>query len=365
MNHGRRSHLLLAAIAVLALGGCSSSPRVLGERSSSSKAPVNVPGTVGYLYTSSSGINFFQWQTDASGAIQGTQMSASIYGDAPSEQVSTNRSDISGQVNDSSVTLDIGFHTDQGVLSAGTLSLNVVQQDGSIQPIVYRRASDADYNAALAKLNSAVQQTNNQQSQADNRAAAEQQVAKDYQAIGSDETNVKSDLSSLKDTVSSTATDVGTVHSDERNVLSESGNGTDNGTVCGDAASVSGDAASVSGDASSLSGDLSSFTSDLTSLDSDARSLSTDLAALLKIEPGYTGGGNEPSPSTAREAVSGASSAASADVQSANGDIDKENSYVSTAYGYAADAEKAGNCGELPSPPSPISHVSASGSQQS
>lgn len=66
-----------------------------------------------------------------------------------------------------------------------------------------------------------------------------------------------------------------------------------------------------------------------------------------------------------RQTWSGAGSAASQAAQTANGDIDQENSYVSTAFGYAADAVNAGHCGNPPSPPSPISHVSASGSQSS
>jgi len=359
MNRSRWTRLALAAATPLALAGCSSSPRIWVAPSNSPQTPVSVPGMVGYLNTGSSGIDYLQWQTGSGGSIQGTELDASASGDIPNEQVSVSRGSFEGQTNGQAVTISTGIQTQQGTLSGGILTLNVVQPDGTIESVVYHRASDADYNSVLGKFKTSVQQANARQSLANDQADAERKVAEDYQAVLSDESSLKGDVSSLQGDVASTGTDLSSEHSDERNVLTEAHNGTDNSSVCGDASSVGGDASSVAGDASGISGDLQGVSNDLSTLHSDASTLTADLTSLLRIEPDYTGQEGEPSPSTVRQVGVGAASAASKNVQSANGDIDQENSDVATAYGYATDASAAGGCDLPPASPAPIKHISS------
>ncbi|WBO66293.1 hypothetical protein [Streptomyces camelliae] len=303
--------------------------------------------------------DYLEWQSDAMGTFQGTGLDATVTGSVPNEQVSISRSNFDGRLNASTVTLSYMGNSAHGVLSGDTLTINVVTRDGTIRPLTYHRASDGEYNVALAKLKGSVSQANAQENLAESQAGAVQTVAKDYQAVSADESSLGSDLTNLGNDVTSAETDLTSEHTDEQNVLTEARSGTDNSSVCGDASGVSGDASGVSGDASSFSGDLQGITTDLSTLHDEATKLSSDLQALLKVEPSYAGDGSNPSPSDVQRAVFGASSAASEDVKGANHDIDQENATVETAYGYAADASKAGNCDVAADGPTPIGHISS------
>lgn len=120
-------------------------------------SPVEVPGTSGYLITEPGAITYLQWHPDGSPHFSGTSINAAASGTPPDETVSTSTTPIDGQINGTALTLNINQHTDEGVLSGGTLTLNVIQQDGSIRAYTYRRASAADYNSALAQLQQTVQ----------------------------------------------------------------------------------------------------------------------------------------------------------------------------------------------------------------
>lgn len=122
-----------------------------------SSDPANVPGVVGYLFADPASVTFLQWRADSTGNLQGTENSASATGTPPDASVRTGTTSFSGRTNGTSVTLDVGLHTDQGVLSGTNLTLNVIQTDGSIRPIAYRQATPSDYNQALAALNATVQ----------------------------------------------------------------------------------------------------------------------------------------------------------------------------------------------------------------
>jgi hypothetical protein len=112
---------------------------------------------VGYLFADPASVTFLQWRADSTGNLQGTENSASATGTPPDASVRTGTTSFSGRTNGTSVTLDVGLHTDQGVLSGTNLTLNVIQTDGSIRPIAYRQATPSDYNQALAALNATVQ----------------------------------------------------------------------------------------------------------------------------------------------------------------------------------------------------------------
>ncbi|MFJ1535074.1 hypothetical protein ACIOFV_43000 [Streptomyces mirabilis] len=365
MKPARRSAIAsLYVLLACTLAGCgsgshrsSNSPNIPARGIAS--APATVPGAVGYLYAEGGEVDYLQWQSYATGTFQGTGLDATVTGSVPNEQVSVSRSNFDGQLNASAVTLSYIGNTARGVLSGDKLTIDVVTRDGSIRPFTYHRASDAEYNAALAKLKRLVSQANAQEDLSASQAGAVQKVAQDYQAISADESSLRSDLTGLRDDVTGTQNDLTSEHADEQSVLAEAGNGTDNSSVCGDASGVSGDASGVAGDASSFSGDLQGFTTDLSMLHSDATTLTRDLQALLKIEPGYAGDGSNPSPNDVQRAVSGAASAASGYAEEANHDIGQENAIVATAYGYAADASKAGNCNVAAEGPTPIGRISS------
>lgn len=376
----RAAAVLLPAFLACALSGCGGgSPRFVGVRATATgstasnaasapdstpasdpaSAPASVPGVVGYLHADTGEVDYLQWQADTTGALQGTELDATVKGSVPNAQVSVNNSGLYGQFNGSSLTLTVPGGSARAVLTGDTLTVNTVASDGSIQPVAYRRASDAEYNTALSALRTTVDQANVQQNLADSQSAAVQKVAGDYQSISSLKPSLHDGLATLGTDVTGADTDLAQTHTDEQTVLSEAGNGTDNSSVCGDASGVSGDASGVSGDASGVSADVQSITGDLTSLRDATTAITADLQALLTIEPGYAGDGSGPSPADVQRAVSGAASAAGTAVKAANEYVARANSAVTAAYGYAATASKAGNCGLDSTAPDPIGRISS------
>ena len=365
--NGVRWAVVVCPLLVLGLAGCGKSPAgtppphiwVAPTESGGTTGGTGVPGTVGFLNTGPGGIDYLRWQRASDGTFQGTELQTTTSGDIPDARVAVDRTDFEGRATRTTVTLGIGLHSIQGVLSGSTLTLDIVQQDGSIQPVVYHQATDADYNEALRRFRASVNQVNDQQQTADSQAGAEQRLASDYQQLDDDTSQATTDLSGVGDDLTGTGDDLTNERSDQQNVLAEAHDGTDNGTVCGDAAGVSGDAAGLSGDATGLSGDLQTVSADLATLQSDATALTSDLSALLGIEPGYTGAGEQPTPTAVRTAAAAAAAAARHIVTAANKDIDQENANVSAAYRYAATASKAGACDTSEETPDPIPHITS------
>jgi hypothetical protein len=124
-----------------------------------------VPGTVGFLTTDTGRVTYLQWQADGRGGLSGTVLEAVADGAPPTEQVRTRTGPLGGRIDGSAITLDIADHTDQGVLAADGVTLNVVQPDGSIRSVDYRRATAADYNTALSRLRQTVDAANSQEQQ--------------------------------------------------------------------------------------------------------------------------------------------------------------------------------------------------------
>jgi hypothetical protein len=114
------------------------------------------------------------------------------------------------------VTVDIRGHTDQGVLSGNTMTLNVVQTDGSIQPITYQRASPADYNTALVQLQQSVQSANQQAQQQQNQSNLTSAAAEATGALQSDNANF-SNAKTLRDDLAKANTDLAKERQDAAN----------------------------------------------------------------------------------------------------------------------------------------------------
>ena len=147
-----------------------------------SETPKSVPGVAAWLYTSNVSLAFIQMQEDAAGDIGGTEYGVAISGTAPAERVSVTPTTFSGQIVGNAVTLNILDHTDYGTVSDSVLTLNVLQTDGSIQPVVYKRASPTDYNAALAALTAAAGTDNAAENQRQANAKAQASASAAAQA---------------------------------------------------------------------------------------------------------------------------------------------------------------------------------------
>lgn len=131
----RRRTILLAAVAVAAAGaGAAGVLAITGHGS-----PGTPPGVSSYLCyngPASGNATLLQWKTSSNGVLSGTFQDASVTGTAPNEQVSTSSGPLSGQVNGSGVSVDIGIGSEVfGKIAGSKLTLEVPQQDGTIQPV--------------------------------------------------------------------------------------------------------------------------------------------------------------------------------------------------------------------------------------
>jgi hypothetical protein len=330
MTRRPQSALLLVAAAT-ALAGCGSSQPPTSATSPGS--PVQVPGTTGYLNSSSTQVTYLQWQQDPGGAFQGTDLSATATGTPPNETVNTTSSPIDGQITGSAVTLDVDFHTDQGVLAGNNLTLNVLQPNGTIESVAYHQASAADYDTALTQLQHAV-------SQADAQAAV-QNALNTLQADNSAFTNANS----VRDDLTTTTNDLQKERSDAAN---------GNGENCYNIQSV------VDYDAQSTVGyDVTSKAgSDVSHEQSGITQYRTDIQTLQNANTALQTTGMPALPAVA-SAITTAQQQLAEAIATTNQAIDTLNNDLATAYSIA-NAAGTGPCtGDGPGTPPPgLSHIS-------
>lgn len=329
------------------------------EASAAGADPAQVPGVVGYLNSGAQAVTYLTWQADSTGTLSGTLDSAAVTGTAPSETVVPHvNQPVFGQVSGSTISLQVDGHTDTGTLAGGTLTLNVVQQDGSIAAVSFTSATPDRYNAALASLRSTVDGDNGQAQTAMDTQAAITRLGRDYTALGNDQSSLVLDVGQMDTELYTTSNDLSGEKAAEAQVVSEASQGTDVNTVCSDAYAVASEGYSVQSDSYAVSSDLDSVTSDLTDLRAMLPQVQSDLAAVQAAEPTYTGGGGAPSPHDVASELTSATSVAVAQVAKANAHIDTVNGYVATAQTYSDKAARAGSC-SAPSPaPTPIPHIS-------
>ncbi|MDH6144153.1 hypothetical protein P3T35_006190 [Kitasatospora sp. GP30] len=351
--------VLLVLSAATVLAGCSSSHSAVpstttqagtvsdapaGGTSGAASSPVQVPGTVGFLNTDSGTVSYLQWQADGRGEFSGTALQAAANGTPPDETVKPATSPISGQVNGSAVTLDIADRTDQGVLTGGNLTVNVIQQDGSIRSITYHQASATDYNTALSQLqqtvSSADAQEKQQQSQASLQTSA-QQALSTLQADNNAFTNAKA-----------VRADLDKANSDLQQERRDIGNG--NGDNCYNIQ------VTVDYDASTNVGyDVTTAASyDVGREQSALTSARSDIQAVQRAEAALNTAGLPATPG-ASDAITTAQQHDTEAVTTTNSAIDSLNSDLATAYSIAKSAGTGSCAGDGPgSPPAGLSHIS-------
>lgn len=289
-----------AGIAAFGASGCShtitltpSSAATLAAATPPGATPAAEPGVTSYLCAFSDGDMLLQWNS-ANGYLSGTYQDASISGTAPQEQVNTTQGNLSGTTSGSGgITLNIGTATWYGTIAGSTATLNVPQNDGSIQPVTCNQAGVSDWNSAVAQLNGQVTTDNNttQQAQASQSAAAAQaqQVSNAQQSLASDVSSLQSDTSTLN-TDTSLAGDVNAMKQDyqteqndyqtEQTDYQEGGCSQANG----DADTVGGDSDTVGGDLDTLNGDIQDLQAgDIQGVQTDLSNVKTDLSTLQTL----------------------------------------------------------------------------------
>ena len=329
---------LVAALGIVLLAaGCGGGIIPVGHSSATHAAGAE-PGVDSYLCSGITSDELLQWKDSGGGDLSGTYQYADLSGQAPSEQVSSSSGNLTGTLNGTAITMSIGLSQDlYGTLSSGQLTLNVPQQDGTIQAVTCRQASIDDWNKAVGALNSRAGSDNQQASQAQAQASHDQAVSTAQDSLSRNMTSLQSDASSLEDD-NTLAGDVNTMKQDYQSEQNDWRTEQSDAGSCG----VSGDAGAISGDASAIGGDQSALEADIGSLQSNAMaSVKTDISAISSDVSAIRNLGATPSanPSGAiaagNKALTDAQNAITWATSQGNQIVKEANSLSNTAQSYA------------------------------
>jgi hypothetical protein len=134
-----------------------------------------------------------QWQQIPSGTITGTYTYDQSTGTAPTEALSTTTTSFTGNVGGDSVALTFTSFSGMranvtGTLDGSTLTLNVPQNDGTMQQEAFTAASTSDFNNDVTALRGQIDSDNAQATRVEQAAASASAVA---QARGQAEANAQ------------------------------------------------------------------------------------------------------------------------------------------------------------------------------
>jgi hypothetical protein len=149
------------------------------------------PGVNTYLCQGTTNDTLLQWQ-DSGGYLSGTFQQVTLSGSPPDEQASSSQGSVTGTLNGTAITLQIGdLQPAYGTLSGGQLTINIPQQDGTIRAATCNQASIDDWNSAVSALDNRAANDNGQAQQASASASA-------ASASAAQESSSKDDLNTLK-----------------------------------------------------------------------------------------------------------------------------------------------------------------------
>jgi hypothetical protein len=268
--------LAAAVVAALVAGGSTAA-------AVASSSPE--PGVSTYICSYSSEDLLLQWK-DQGGYLSGTYQDARLTGTAPQEQVTSGSGQLSGSISGSGITLNIGFSTPvYGTVNSSSVTLNVPQQDGTIQPVTCPASDLTHWNKAVAALNQQASRDNQVANQQAARAQHDQQVSQAQQDLANAVSRLEGDKStlnndtSLSDAVSQMKQDYEQEQSQWQTVQSDSCQ-----NMSYDAGTVGYDAGTVNYDLGTLNYDVTSLQDgDIQAVKKDLSDVSSDLAALQNL----------------------------------------------------------------------------------
>lgn len=277
------SRAVLAGCAIMALVSCSTTHSSYPANSSQPDASL----ANAYLDTGSGWVAYIQWNRSGSGSLT----KDTIAGTAPDEEVLSSQVSVEVFVNGSEVTF-AGLSPENGTLVGGTLTLQVLEPDGTLGTDTFTPAAQGQFNQSVAQLQAQVQSDNNtaiQASASDSQAAAvsqaQQSFTSEVTALERATATLNNDTS-LAGAISQMKTDYGTEQAEWQ---AEQDASCSDDTVSGDADTVGGDADTVGGDLDTTNSDVGSLQAgDIQAVQAYLANVSNDLSTLqgLGATPG-------------------------------------------------------------------------------
>lgn len=339
--------------AALTLAGCTSANDV--ATAGDANPPVETGQNV-YICAGDTSATLLQWN-NLHGALSGSYTEARLSGTAPGEKVSSDNASLTGTLSGSSVTLSINVlvftQPLSGTVKDQTLTLNVPQSDGTLQPATCQAGSLEQWNQLVTLLGGKADSDNTavlqQQAQA-SAAAADKQAQQDaQQALAAVQGfSLSTHLNDLADDVTTTDGHL----ADEKKDAAK-GATTDANVACYNlSVTVAYEVQSViEYDAqSAFAYHLDGFTSAVSKGRQVISTLQSSVAALRSR--------GLPAPAGVDAAVAAANTSITGAIATANGYVDRINADVDTAYA-VANAIATGECASdaLGAPPAHIEHI--------
>lgn len=371
----RVAHTALASVAAIAalFAACSDPPETVGgpvgsfSAAVASDTPTAAPVGSGFVATGSGYVMFIEWHKQGT-TVSGTTQYDYAEGTAPNAKVSSQTNSVTGDVNGTQISLSFdGDAPTFGTFAGQSFTIDFPQPDGSLGPVTFDAASASQFNQALAALQQQVSATDAQAQQAADVQHQEsvidadaQTVSGDTDALGQDSDAAASSLGAFAASLDSEETDLATTAKAEQKVVAESKQSpADDPTVCSDADGVASDADGVTSDADGVTSDADVVEGAVSTVRNDIAHLQTDSAQLQQDESGLpTYQPNAPTQATIDQAIKSANDAVSAAIAGTNAAVDQANGYATTAYQDAGGANSAGGCGNPPATPSVQPHIS-------
>lgn len=261
------------------------------------------PGPQGYLWTSSTEVDFVEWTEDSSHHLSGTLQSVSATSDSTVKSTTAAFTGVHDGANISITFSTLGFSsTFTGTLNNDTLTLTVPDQNGLLATDAFHLASVEEYNSVVSALRQRIQIQSAatqsaqativaQQTQAQATAAAQSQLD---QAVAAANSLLSGDLSALSTNVRALAS--ATSFSDALNAYASSwsqmqsdyqkeqtdsqqgcgSNGYNAGVVSYDAGVVKYDLGTIQYDDGTLSYDQNTMSAPLATVQSGISSVKAD-----------------------------------------------------------------------------------------
>lgn len=276
------------------------------------------PGPQGYLWTTSTEVDFIQWTEDSNHHLNGTLQSVSA---TPNNTVKSTTEAFTGVHDGSNISITfsaLGFSsTLTGTLNGNTLTLSVPDQNGYLATDDFQAASVQDYNNAVNALRQRIQTqaaatqsaqatvntqqaiaqaTQSAQSQLDQAVTnANAKLSSDLQALSSDVQNLASNTS-FSDVLNAYATDWSKMQKDYQQEKADYANGCgpggyNAGTVSYDAGVVNYDLGTIQYDDGTLSYDQNAMSGPLSGVQGDIKNVQADWQNLKAAAAADTTGG--------------------------------------------------------------------------
>ncbi len=356
--------VLVAAAAVAGCHGAPGTPAAARSPAAARLATPAAPAVSRYLHAGRSSVTYLQWSAAGGAGLTGLLRQAALSGTAPRQALAVRAYPVAGHLRRGRVlVIRIGPGPARGTLSGRDLTLGPLPGSGLTR--TFRAATADGFGRAVAALREQVRRSDARTRQLAARAALRRQQAARavtrlitaVRAIRDARRVVSGQLRGMAEVTSRSAVALGKARREARTGLARASQGARRVLVCDYAVAVDSDALGVSAYSTGMVADAGSLKEDIAGLQTAIADASAQLREVLKLQPGYSGGGLAPSPDLVRNKISRARQRIGAALAEANGYVAQLNQNVAAGYRLSARTAAARTCRSASPAPAPLATI--------